>query len=262
MHGGLTRTLAAAVIWSASACATPAPTVTPSPAPPPRLTVVTWNLGAGRGDLSALVADLESGRLNGTPAGEYVLLLQEVIMRADPSAALPARLPRPLSLVVARTRPDAGNAIASTLPLDGQWTIDLPRARQPRSAAGATIRVNGQPFFVVSTHLENRLGLLRGLFGDRARARQAEALVAALPPGPGIVGGDMNTMLGPREPALLILRRRFPDLPAQEEPTFGDRLALDHLFFDLPEGWTAAMRVIPEDYGSDHRPVLGELYRP
>src|SRR5687767_15641808 len=50
----------------------------------------------------------------------------------------------------------------------------------PTRRSSDLIRVAGQPLFVVSTHLENRLGWLRGLFGDRARGRQAEALIQAL----------------------------------------------------------------------------------
>ena len=98
-------------------------------------------------------------------------------------------------------------------------------------------RVGSDTLFVVSTHLENRLGWLRGLFGDRARGRQAEALLQALPQGHGIVGGDFNTMLGPNEPAWRAMLGRFPDTPDRPEPTFRDRLVLDHLFFDLPDGW-------------------------
>jgi len=35
---------------------------------------------------------------------------------------------------------------------------------------------------------------------------------------------------------------------------------LDHLFLDLPDGWTATRRVIEDRYGSDHHPVLGMIY--
>jgi endonuclease/exonuclease/phosphatase (EEP) superfamily protein YafD len=68
----------------------------------------------------------------------------------------------------------------------------------------------------------------------------------------------MNTMLGPAEPAWQVLSKRFPDTPADRpRPTFRDRLVLDHLFFDLPDGWTVTRRVVPERYGSDHHPVIG-----
>jgi endonuclease/exonuclease/phosphatase family metal-dependent hydrolase len=122
--------------------------------------------------------------------------------------------------------------------------------------------LDNDTLFVASVHLENRLGWLRGLFGDHARGRQADALLQALPSGHGIVGGDFNTMLGPDEPAWRSMLRRFPDTPDRPEPTFRDRLVLDHLFFDLPDGWRVTRRVMSERYGSDHHPVLAEVQRP
>ena len=116
--------------------------------------------------------------------------------------------------------------------------------------------------------MENRVSWLKGgLLSDTARGRQAEALLRALPPDePGIVGGDLNTWLGVHEPAWQVFRRRFPDTPAELlEPTFRDRLVLDHLFFDVPAGWQVTRRVLHDRYGSDHHPVIGVLrraYRP
>ena len=212
----------------------------------------------GRGDLRHLISDLESGRLTGSTARDYVLLLQEFVDRDDA-----IRSPeRALTLFASPVRGRSSNAILSTLRLEDARTIDLPRERQPRAAVLATIRVNDEAMFVVSTHLENRLGWLRGLFGDRARGRQANALLQALPPSHGVVGGDFNTMLGAEEPAWKTLLKRFPDTPARPEPTFRDRLVLDHLFFDLPDGWIVRRRVISDEYGSDHHPVLAEVRGP
>jgi len=87
------------------------------------------------------------------------------------------------------------------------------------------------------------------------------ALIAALPPGPGIVGRDMNTILGPHDPAWRTLLARYPDTPARPGPTFRERLVLDHLFFDLPDGWRATRTVLTDRYWSDHRPVLGVIRR-
>ena len=68
----------------------------------------------------------------------------------------------------------------------------------------------------------------------------------------------MNTMLGAAEPAWRVFSERFPDTPADRpRPTFRDRLVLDHLFFDLPDGWAVTRRVVAERYGSDHHPVIG-----
>ena len=150
------------------------------------------------------------------------------------------------------------NAIVSDVPLLDARAIALPRERQPRMAAVATIALRGERLFVATTHLENRVSWLRGgIFGDRARARQSKSLIEALPSGPGILGGDLNTSLGTAEPALQLFARRFPDAPMLTTPTFRDRLRLDHLFFDLPDGWRATVHVVTDRYGSDHHPVLG-----
>jgi endonuclease/exonuclease/phosphatase family metal-dependent hydrolase len=250
--------------------------------------VVSWNLHDGRGDLPRLLDDLASGVLTGTPARDYVVLLQEAVVRPVGLSASAGgvgeagrtsrrkRGPQPdlESLAAARGlavfhvpvfagRSGArGTAIVSTLPLRYTRAIDLPRERQHRVASAAIIDVLGQQLFVASAHFENRLNLFAGgPFADHARARQAEALVAALPPDmPGIVGGDLNTMLGATEPALRILHDRFTDTPAATlVPTFHKRLVLDHLFVDLPEGWQAARRVVADRYGSDHHPVVGTI---
>jgi endonuclease/exonuclease/phosphatase family metal-dependent hydrolase len=245
------------IVGLLAACAktTPPQTVLSGPA---ILTVLTWNMHGGRGDLRRLMADLETGRLTGTAARDYILLLQEFVDREGAVRSTS----RPLTLFASPVRGASSNAIVATTRLDDARTIDLPRERQMRAAVAATVRIGGESLFVVSTHLENRLGWLRGLFGDRARGRQADALLRALPQGHGIVGGDFNTMLGPDEPAWKALRNRFPDTPDRPEPTFRDRLVLDHLFFDLPDGWIVVRQVIKDQYGSDHHPVLANLHGP
>jgi endonuclease/exonuclease/phosphatase family metal-dependent hydrolase len=159
-----------------------------------------------------------------------------------------------------RTR---GNAVLSTQPLLDARVIALPAQRQPRGAVAAAIDLRGSRIFVASTHLENRVSWLKGgLFSDRARGRQAEALLRALPAeGPGILGGDMNTWLGDREPAWRTFAQRFGDSPSGKvRPTFRDRLVLDHLFFDLPLEWHGSRRVLEDAYGSDHHPVIGVIF--
>jgi endonuclease/exonuclease/phosphatase family metal-dependent hydrolase len=221
-------------------------------------------MNAGRGDLPRLIDDVASGRLTGVPPRDHLLLLQEAV-EGGSRDVMTQGAARGLNVefVAVRRGPlrTSGNAILATMPIGDVRVVDLPRERQPRAAVVATIGLQGETLFVVCTHLENRLGWLRGLFGDRARGRQAEALLAALPSvGHGIVGGDMNTMLGPEEPAWRALLARFTDTPPDPAPTFRDRLTLDHLFFDLPDGWVAARRVLADDYGSDHRPVVGLVY--
>ena len=221
---------------------------------PAVLAVITWNMHAGRGELPRLIADLATGRLTDAPVHDYVLLLQEFIDRGDNHLAV-----GPLFKLLSPVRGESSNAIISTIPLTDTRVIELPRERQPRAAIGAHIDIGGETLFVVCTHLENRLGWLRGLFGDRARGRQAAVLLKAVPQGHGILGGDLNTMLGPDEPAWRALLMRFPDTPDRPQPTFRNRLVLDHLFFDLPERWKVTRRVVADQYGSDHHPVVADV---
>jgi len=216
--------------------------------------------GDGRcsGDLSRLVAELERGAL--TPRSDaYLLLLQEVAADELNAVAQPRRWSMcfvPVRGVESRVR---GNAILSSTPLRDQRTVPLPRERQTRAAAAAWIDAAGQQLFVASVHLENRVSWWKGgLFSDSARRHQVEGLLRALPAdGPGILGGDFNTWLGPGEPAWQALTRRFTDTPAwPQSPTFRGRLVLDHLLMDLPDGWRATRRVLSDDYGSDHHPVI------
>jgi endonuclease/exonuclease/phosphatase family metal-dependent hydrolase len=260
------RALLALPSLFALACATTRVDIPPEPRTPADLAVVTWNMNAGRGDLARLTADLAAGRLSAAPPIDYVLLLQEAVsgvgMDADELAHVRGlhAFVVPVYQVEGRVR---GLAIVSTRPLSDRRGVPLPQERQPRMAAIAALTAGNEPLYVVSTHFENRLSWLRGgLFSDTARGRQAEALVRALPDGAGILGGDLNTLLGPAEPAWRVLTSRFPDTPPHEaEPTFRDRLVLDHLFFDVPDGWTVRTRVLEDRYGSDHHPVLGLVFR-
>lgn len=226
------------------------------------LAVVTWNVHSGRGDLPRFIDDLAQGRLTGAPVRDYAILLQETIQGNQYDAVKVAR-DRQLWAYFEPVRESkqgtSGNAIVTTaMPLSAR-TIVLPRIRRVRKAIVASIVIEGQPLFIVDAHFENRFGWLHGvLFSDHARERQADALLKELPPGPGVLGGDLNTWLGTDEPALKTLGQRF-DAPASHAttPTFGNRLVLDHLFFDLPSDWTASRQVIADRYGSDHHPLLG-----
>lgn len=244
----------------AAACA-PRPVVVITSPQPATLAVITWNMHAGIGDLARLVDDLTAGRLTGVPPTDYVLLLQEAIQGGQHDPA-PLAAARSLSFTYAPVRQTragtSGNAIVSTLPFAATRTITLPRQRQMRSAIAATVDVARTRLFVVDVHFENRSSLWRGLlFSDAARGRQAQALLRELPAGPGIAGGDFNTWLGRNEPAWKVLAARFPDTPASRlEPTFRDRLVLDHLFMDMPDGWQVVSRVVRDTYGSDHHPVI------
>lgn len=217
-------------------------------------------MDAGRGDVPRLVDDLATGRLTGgAPPADYLLLLQEVVSEAGQPLVRTRRLLEfvvPVYRIATRLR---SVAIVSTMQLSETRALTLPRERQPRMAAIAVVTVAATRLFVASTHLENRLSWWRGLFGDRARARQTQALLDALPDGSGVLGGDFNAMFGDQERAGRLLLRRFPDTAPMTTPTFGDRLVLDRLYFDLPDGWAGTTTVIDDQYNSDHHPVLGVI---
>jgi endonuclease/exonuclease/phosphatase family metal-dependent hydrolase len=221
---------------------------------------------AGRGDLPRLVRDLQSGAVTDAPLRDYVVLLQEAIEGGRHDVIALARATGlSATFIPVRTTEDrtSGNAILSTRQLLNVHGITLPRQRQPRGAIAAAIVVDGHRFFLVDAHFENRGGGIAGPFvSDAARTRQARALLDELPSRePGILGGDLNTWLGPNEPAWRLLAERFDDTPRRHPgPTFRNRLTLDHLFFDLPDGWRASTRVLDDAYGSDHHPVLGLLF--
>ncbi len=168
---------------------------------------------------------------------------------------------------------DRGNAILSTMPLVAPRLIELPWERQRRVAIAASIEgrtSSGQPWTlrVVSAHFDNRnrvAALQRSL--GAGRRNQARALAAALPgPTPTALGADLNTWLGGAQSAATrTLRARFP-LPATLPRDATARLPgplpglqLDYMLFDLPSGWQAGYRVLPDAYGSDHQPLIGRI---
>ena len=219
---------------------------------------------AGRGDLSRLIYDLASGVLTQGVPDDYVILLQEDIEPSTHSARDAAGT-NGLSVFFAPVRGDqrrmSGNAILSTRPLRDPRILPLQRERQPRGAVAATITLDAATLFIVDVHMENRVTWWRALFSDTARGQQARSLLEQLPAHDhGILGGDLNTWLGPREPAWRVMLQRFPSTPHNSpQPTFHDRLVLDHLFFDLPAGWVVSRRVINNAYGSDHHPVVATI---
>jgi endonuclease/exonuclease/phosphatase family metal-dependent hydrolase len=233
----------------------------PSPAD---LAVVSWNQHDGEGDLERLIVDLRSGRhTGGVPSREFVLLLQEALRHDVLSLAERLGLFAFFFAPGQQGAYEEGNALISTQPLLNARGIELPRERQRRTAVAASVIVGGQPLAILNAHLENRVSWWRGgLLSDSARGRQARALLEVMPPRvPGVLGGDLNTWLGASEPAWQAIVERFPDRPPDRfEPTFRDRLVLDHLFFDLPQGWDAWRRVIRDKYGSDHHPVIAALF--
>lgn len=224
------------------------------PASPPAstdldtLTVVSWNVHVGAGDVEGLVARLRRGDFtDGRAVHDFVLLLQEEFRAGEEiPPVLPHRFTPPARIapsLTGRTREDVhafdaahswtvfyvpsmrngrlghpaedrGNAIVSTMPLQDPTAIELPLERQRRVAIAATVRGRsaGGPWTLrlVDVHLDTALALLHGgPFG--VRRRQAEALVSAVAgDAPALVAGDFNTWGGSGEPALTVFERAFP----------------------------------------------------
>jgi endonuclease/exonuclease/phosphatase family metal-dependent hydrolase len=164
---------------------------------------------------------------------------------------------------------DRGNAILSTLPLRDPWALELPLERERRVVVAARVDFGAgdDGLRLVSAHLDNRSSWQRALRSlGRGRTRQARWLARAFHGEPAVIlGGDFNTWLrGGDAEALALLRESFPLPDAQpRRPTLVTRFSrdreVDHLFFRLPAGWTAGYRVAEARYGSDHRPLLGNL---
>jgi endonuclease/exonuclease/phosphatase family metal-dependent hydrolase len=253
-----------ALLVSACASRDGRPATLAAPTAAPALAVITWNMHAGRGDLPRLLDDLASGRLTGGTPAQAIVLLQEAIEGGEHDVAALARergLHAFYNPVRQTGRGVSGNAIMSTRPLLDPRVIELPRVRQARDAIAVHVESLGTRLVVVNAHLENRVGWLRGgLFSDGGRARQVDALLQAIPSdGPAIVGGDLNTWLGPSEKAWKALATRFPDTREPMEPTFRGRLTLDHVFVEAPPGWIVAEQVLADAYGSDHTPVVATV---
>jgi endonuclease/exonuclease/phosphatase family metal-dependent hydrolase len=273
-------------------------------APIDQIAIVSWNVHEGHGDVDRLIADLRAGRFTaGVPVRHFVLLLQEVTRRdrTVPTRVAPGDpVPHPIvaperdggngaprfaeqgfALLYApsmrngasagEASEDRGNAIVSTLPLDGVQIIELPLERQRRVAVAAAIggrTAAGRPWRLglVDVHFDTALALLHdGPFV--ARRRQASAVLAAVnaassgqaDPGPIVLGGDLNTWMGDREPAVRLLHDAFPATPSAERvPTWsglGLHATLDHIFVRGDINASPIVR-LPSRFGSDHYPLL------
>lgn len=270
------------------------------------ITFVSWNVRVGTGDVAALVRDLQAGRLTpGRSVRHAVLLLQETIRmgnvpgmsRGASGAGWTGRdalthnevveLGRLFQMSVlyipsmrngknAEDHPpaDRGNAILSTLPLSNPIAIELPGVRQRRVAVMASLAVRAGkeeiPVSVSAAHLDatsapRRLWLAGA---PEIRAIQARSLIAAFPQGALVLGADLNTWMGVREPAARDLFRFFETTPAPSRtPTFkrGPLLPgflLDYMFLRPPVGWQARYERVSRRYGSDHYPLVGWFENP
>jgi endonuclease/exonuclease/phosphatase family metal-dependent hydrolase len=270
------------------------PLLVAGPAPPTSidtLVIATWNVHAGNGDVEAFLASVARLPQVRAPSG-LVLLLQEVV-RA--SAAVPqdypARMRPPGTIRTRRSRHDAGaladrlrlhtayvpsmrngrmfssdaredrgNAILSSFPLDDVRALELPFGQQRHVAVSARVAVPGlPPLRVLSVHLDP----------SGHRTQEARALGAELRAGGEVtvVGGDLNTWFGRREDALKMLAAAVPEedcghtktntWPWEMQWPFGWwRGRLDYLFSTLPASVMRSCQTVPNQFGSDHRPVV------
>jgi len=263
------------------------------------LAVVGWNVHVGGGDLATLLDRLESGALTGAPVAHYVLLIQEAhrsegdVPPVPPGVDVPRRIaPRAATRVredivsVAHRRglalyyvpsmrngddapfEDRGNAILSTFPLEDPVAVELPFTRQRRVAIGARIdgrTRDGRPWSlrVASVHLDTLAGASRlWIFAAGWRDAQARTAIAGLGDrDPAVVGGDLNTwLLGGWEGAVRRFRGSYPQTRTARTPSGASAHGrLDYLFYRLPEPWTSEMRKLPDEYGSDHAPLVGAI---
>lgn len=270
-----------------------------------RFAVISWNQDAGAGDFRQLVADLQAGLLTeGAPVDQFVILLQEAYREGDDipgdppaSAPIPPGIrednpngaPREGIRTLARAlglgffyapsmrngmeepgepREDRGNAILSTMPLQGFRVITLPHERQRRAAILATVMIPGDhsaasAIQFASLHLDVWPAILPTLLDPSRRNRQAEGFLTAAPNDetPTIVGADLNAMSA-GDSHVRLFRTRWPAWEATTPCRTRGRFCTDYLFIgDLPQWSISPYRIVPDSYGSDHLPLVSVLTR-
>lgn len=269
--------------------------------------VLSWNLAIGAARLEDLLARLREDGV-GTDAGRPLVVLAQEAFRAGPD--VPGHAPgrhhggkargagrcdvvetaRELGLSLhyapsmrnGHTRTDRGNAILSTAALGPAHAFELPHVRQRR--VGLMAGLAGVPgLLLASAHLDVRGqpgGRTVGGFGT-GRALQARALGTRLAEAAGerlvVLGADLNTPLGERDPAYrALLDSGFAPPPGHGAwgHTFHGplRLPLDHVLLHGGAGRHVEARVgrldeSPRDrgrhvFGSDHHPLLLRLELP
>jgi hypothetical protein len=258
------------------------------------VTFVSWNVHVGNGDLAAFIADLRAGVLtDGKPVRHFVLMLQEAVRARDvpPYAAgasgarrITARTSHPLDIFdisrdlglsliyvpsmrngesAQESSADRGNAIVSTLRLSDPIAVELPGERQRRVAIFAKLWLPNQDASSCSVgvvHLD-ALGTSKRLwlFGTTfLRELQVKALAPVFPETDLVVGADLNTWHGKREPASRFLEKLFGTPVSMHRDGAGIRV-LDYLFFRLGPNLTAHGMVAANDYGSDHHALVAQV---
>jgi endonuclease/exonuclease/phosphatase family metal-dependent hydrolase len=268
-------------------CAAVGPAVVYVPQNPPTadisaLTIVSWNMGVGRGDLDAMMNDIAP------PAGQppqrhIVVLLQEAYRQDDVPAACPARsgvtarisrgrqegstdvvafaARRQMYLVYVPSmrngkqcdewpREDRGNAILSTLALSEATAVELPFAQQRRVAVAATVRTAAGDMHLMSVHLDTLLG----------HRRQGQGIAFALNQRGWnqnvIVAGDFNAWWLDSRVRLTDYDFREIDCSRRATRITG---RLDRMYLRGANRPPLNCRPWPAKFGSDHSPLVAEF---
>jgi endonuclease/exonuclease/phosphatase family metal-dependent hydrolase len=234
-----------------------------------RILVIDWNVHLGNGNIEALIDQLRADeRKDARAEPDFVFLLQEAFRRgADvpPNIRLdrvvPNRIPSAAQDIASLasklnwwmfyvpsmrngeqagiSAEDRGNAILSSLPIEGLQAIELPFSVQRRVAISAIVRddYRAVSFRVAAVHLDTRAPLSRGfIFGaPTARNRQARQIVDILggfsnDGASVIVGGDLNSYWGPLESSIDTIARVASRLNCGSKATHASGFALDHIF--------------------------------
>ena len=262
----------------------------PPPEPLATLVLATWNVHGGNGDVEAFLRAVPALPGVRSPYGVVLLLQEAVRAGAEVPERYPDRLRPPGTIRVRErdrdvgalterlamhtayvpsmrngrlfssdTRQDRGNAILSTLPLEAMHALELPFGRQRHVAIAARVSPPGlPPLRVMSVHLDP----------SGHRTDEAVALARYLAAGgeTTIVGGDLNTWFG-REEGLEAVAAVVPEEDCGDAKTntwpwrlqwpFGWwRGRLDYLFSSLPASVMRSCQTLPNQFGSDHRPVV------
>ena len=279
----------------------------PGPAMVTGIDLLSWNVAAGAGRLRVLLERARRGELAGAAddAGRPLVVLLQEAYRGDDTVprGVHGRFhggaihPRIVDDVVEVARAfglslryapsmrngahasDRGNAILSTIPFSASHAFVLPYVRQRRVVVSAALA--GVPgLALLSAHLDTggqpRGGPRIGPFGAGRLAQVRELLEHIHDPGEHsvIVGADLNTPLGGRDPivrALVSAGMRAAARVGTWRHTYHGPLpmVLDHVLFRSPDGRIARVRVHRIDeragdigwrvFGSDHHPLLARI---
>jgi endonuclease/exonuclease/phosphatase family metal-dependent hydrolase len=280
----------------------------PMDAAPEGVDVLSWNIAVGTGRLHEVLERLRGGEWGGAgadPRRPLVILAQEAyragesvperpatrhhggwIVRGGQCDVVEVAYELGLSLRYAPSmrngdeRSDRGNAVLSTAALAGSHAFTLPFVRQRRVAVAAEVEgLEGIAF--VSAHLDTwgRPPEDRGWrwrFGA-GRAAQASHLARRIIHAEGkrgvVIGADLNTPLGTRDPAVrALVRAGFT--PAARQGSWGYsfrgpvKLLLDHVLYHAAASRLRSVSVTRLDaeggggkrvFGSDHHPLLARV---